>query len=420
MLQYWRFYWPLAFTGVAMVLGVQFQNAALARYPEAVREIAIFALGYSTFGFFRASLSFIAQLSNVFARSPGGTGRCHRFVSAASLIIVLPLVLLGHSAAGGDVLGGLYGIDSDLTSRVQEYLVYLAPIILLGAQRFFYTGLLVQARLTGWVTNLNLLFLAIEIIGLIVGFTLGFRAVYVLVGAETLAIVCQLLATLWVKRRFYRLPRDPEHSQVTYRELIGFFVPVSMTGVMFALSRPVLYAFVSRVPNGILTIAALRVAFDFSMIFQATANQFRHFFVTFGLDDLEAKRRFMALIGIAITLIMLTFALTPLSAWVWQDLMRIPDDVRELAVQVFLIMCGMPAVIIVRNYYHGRLMVERRTAGMAVGSLLRVMSIYLSALLCAHLGWLNHISASVILLLGFVVETAVVFQAAARGQGERV
>ena len=56
MLQYWRFYWPLALTGVAMVLGVQFQNAALARYPEAVTELAIFALGYSTFGFFRASL----------------------------------------------------------------------------------------------------------------------------------------------------------------------------------------------------------------------------------------------------------------------------------------------------------------------------------------------------------------------------
>ena len=40
MLQYWRFYWPLALTGVAMVLSVQFQNAALARYPEAVTELA--------------------------------------------------------------------------------------------------------------------------------------------------------------------------------------------------------------------------------------------------------------------------------------------------------------------------------------------------------------------------------------------
>jgi hypothetical protein len=193
-----------------------------------------------------------------------------------------------------------------------------------------------------------------------------------------------------------------------------------MTGVMFALSRPVLYAFVTRVPNGLLAIAAMRVAFDFAMLFQQAANQFRHFFVTFGLDDLPGKRRFMTLMGTAITGIMLCFALTPLSDWVWRDLMGIPDDVRALSVEVFLIMCLMPTVIIIRNYFHGRLMVERRTSGMAVGSILRVVGIYLGAQLCFSFGWLNHITASVILILGFVIETLVVLQAAARGQGERV
>ncbi len=406
-----------------MVLGVQFQNAALARYPEAVTELALFALGYGTFGFFRASLNFIAQLSNVFARSREGTHRCHRFVIAASVVIMLPLVLLGESDAGALLIAWLYGTDEVLTARVQEYLIYLAPIILLGAQRFYYTGLLVQARLTGWVTNLNVLFLAVQIAGLIVGFSLGFRAVVVMVGSETFAIVCQLAATLWVKRRYYRLPEVEEHEHLTYRELVGFFIPVSMTGVMFALSRPVLYAFVTRVPAGLPAIAAMRVAFDFSMLFQQAANQFRHFFVTFGLDDLPGKRRFMAIVGAALTAIMLVFAVTPLQTWIWRDLMRIPDDVRVLSVQVFLIMCAMPAVIIVRNYFHGRLMVERRTSGMAVGSVLRVVTIYLGAQACFSLGWLDHVTATVILLLGFVIETLVVLQAAAReprGHGERV
>ncbi len=420
MHQYWRFYWPLALTGLAMVLGVQFQNAALARYPEAVTELAVFALGYSTFGFFRASLNFIAQLSNVYARSPTGTRRCHRFVFMASAIIMLPLVFLGHSALGGELLSLAYRTDAQLTARVQEYLVYLAPIILLGAQRFYYTGLLVQARLTGWVTLLNVLMLSTQVVGLIVGFSLGFRPVLVLVGSETLAIVVQLLATLWVKGRYYRAPATLEHEALTYRELTGFFIPVSMTGVMFALSRPVLYAFVSRTPDGLLAIAAMRVAFDFSMLFQQAANQFRHFFVTFGLDDLPQKRRFMLLVGAGITLIMVGFALTPLSDLIWRNLMAIPDDVRALSVQVMLVMCAMPAIIIVRNYFHGRLMVERRTVGMAAGSILRVVGIYGCAQLLFSLGWLNHLTASGVLILGFVIESAVVFQAAAKGQGERV
>lgn len=420
MLQYWKFYWPLALTGLAMVLAVQFQNAALARYPEAITELAIFALGYSTFGFFRASLNFIAQLSNVYARSPVGTTRCHRFVLMASVVIMAPLIVLGHSEAGGSLLGGIFQIDANLTARVQEYLIYLAPIILLGAQRFYYNGLLVQARLTGWVTVLNVLFLTTMIALLVTGFNLGLRPTVVLVGSEGLALVVQLIATVWVKNRYYQPPAEREHEALSYRELIGFFIPVSMTGVMFALSRPVLYAFVSRTPDGLLAIAAMRVAFDFSMLFQAAANQFRHFFVTFGLDNLEEKRRFMVLVGTGITSIMLIFTLTPLSDLIWRDLMRIPDDARALAVQVVLIMCLMPAIIIVRNYYHGRLMVERRTAGMAVGSLLRVAGIYLSAQLLFTLGWLNHLTASGILILGFVIETLVVLQAARNGQAERV
>lgn len=425
MIRYWKFYWPLALTGVAMVLSIQFQNAALARYPEAITELAIFALGYSTFGFFRASLSFIAQLSNVFARSPQGTLRCHRFVGIASLLIMSPLLLLGHSAMGAELINAIYRIDSTLTARVQEYLIYLAPIILLGAQRFYYNGLLVQARLTGWVTILNVLFLTTMIILLVIGFSLGLRPAVVLVGAETLAIVLQLLVTLWVKYRFYQPPKQPEHDNLSYRELVNFFIPVSMTGVMFALSRPVLYAFVSRTPEGLLAIAAMRVAFDFSMMFQQAANQFRHFFVTFGLDDLAGKRRFMTLVGAGITGLMLVFAVTPLSDLVWRDLMQIPDDARALAVQVLLVMCLMPAIIIVRNYYHGRLMVEQRTAGMAVGSLLRVVGIYLSAQLLFSFGALNHLTAAAVLIFGFVIETAVVLRAArtgqpANGQAERV
>ncbi|MFQ5453231.1 MAG: hypothetical protein ACE5D6_03490, partial [Candidatus Zixiibacteriota bacterium] len=150
-----------------MVLGIQFQNAALARYPEAVTELAVFALGYATFGFFRASLNFIAQLTTVFARSAFATTRCHRFVLVASLVIMTPLLFLGHSESGSVLFSQLYRIDAGLTTRVREYLIYLAPIIILGGQRFFYTGLLVQARLTGWVTILNLIFLSIEIAGLV-------------------------------------------------------------------------------------------------------------------------------------------------------------------------------------------------------------------------------------------------------------
>jgi hypothetical protein len=176
---------------------------------------------------------------------------------------------------------------------------------------------------------------------------------------------------------------------------------------MFALSRPILFAFVARTPDGIATIAALRVAFDFSMIFQQAANQFRHFFISFGFDDLSSKRRFMAIICAGITTIMLIYSLTPLYQWVWGSLMGLPPELISIARDATLIMCLMPAIIIYRNYFHAHLMMMRRTEGMAYGSILRVVGIYACAQLFFSLGWLSPINASFILILGFIIEALI-------------
>ena len=408
MRTYWRFYWPLALTGVVMVLAVQFQNGALARYPNAVTELAVFALASSTFGFLNAGLNFAPQLSNVFARSPHGKRLSHSFIAVWSLVLTIPLALIAGTSGGAAGVALAYGIDASLTERVIEYLLYMLPLLFITAQRMFYTGLLVQAQLTGWVTTLNAVFLAASVVALVTGFAIGLAPVLTIVGAQTIAGLLHWGLTALVYRFRYRWPVTLEHETLTVRELLRFFLPMTATGVMFAISRPVLYAFVSRMPEGLASIAALRVAFDFSTMFQQAANQFRHFFVTFGLDDIRTKRRFMALVGAGITAIMLAIALTPLSAWILGGLLGIQGRVLDHATQVLLVMCLMPVVIIARNYFHGTLMVKRRTGGMAIGGVIRVLAIAGLAQAAFAAGWLDHVVAGFILLLGFVAETAVV------------
>ena len=108
---YWAFYWPLALTAVGMVLSIQFQNATLARYPEAVTELAILALSLGVFRFFNASQQFIAQLSNVYARSAQGSRRAWRFVVVASLVITAPLLLLATLPQGADLISLIFSIN---------------------------------------------------------------------------------------------------------------------------------------------------------------------------------------------------------------------------------------------------------------------------------------------------------------------
>ena len=391
-----------------MVLAGQFQNGVLARYPEAVQEIATFAIASGTFGMFHACINFVSQMSNVYGRSAEGRKRCLKFVVGASLLITVPLLAIAFAPIGPRLLSAIYGVDASVAANVTIYLRLLTPLMVIDALRQFCVGLIVQARLTGWVTVLNLIHLSTLIGALLAGFTHGLPPVYVLTGSQALGAVVHLALLVVVTRARYRSPAREEHADVTRRELVGFFMPVATTGVMFAISRPVLYALVARTPDAIVSIAALRVGFDVATLFQVTANQFRHFFVTFGDDALAEKRRFMALIGFAITGCMLLIAATPASRFILADFIGIEGEVLRQAREVLLLMCVLPAIILWRNYYHGLLMVARATAGMAWGGIVRVAGIYLMAQFCFAFGWLDHFTSTIVLLLGFVLEATVV------------
>ena len=83
-------------------------------------------------------------------------------------------------------------------------------------------------------------------------------------------------------------------------------------------------------------------------------------------------------------------------------------EARARATDVILVICVVPLVIVARNYFHGTLMVRRRTRGMAVGGVVRVLAIAALAQAAYAAQWLDHMVAAYILLVGFVVETAVV------------
>ena len=410
MKQYWRFYWPLAFTGAGLVLSVQFQNAVLARYPDAIKELAILAIAYGIYGFFNASLGFVGQLTNVYARSPESKRKVHVFVVCSSAIISTPLAFIATTDIGIGLIAGLFPVEPDFVNRVQDYLILLCPLVILNGQRHFYSGLLIQAKLTGWITVWNIVYLSLVVIGLIAGFSLGLKPNLVIVGSELVGVSVLILGFLLVKYRFYSLPslgEQEEDKQINYLELTLFFLPVSTTGIMFALSRPILYGFISRTEDAILTIAALRVAFDFTMLFQQAANQFRHFFITFGESMLDEKIRFMQYVAILITTLMLIFILTPISDFVWGNWMSLSPELRGLSSEVVLIMCLMPCLIVFRNYFHSRLMTRKKTNGMAAGSVLRVAGIYLVAMILFEMDSLSHTSAACTLLLGFLIEALV-------------
>jgi len=411
--QYWAFYWPLALTGAVTVLGTQIQNGVLARMEDAAAILAAYAVAQAVLSLFNAAQAFAPQLTTRFARGAKATARVRRFVLGISTALAGLVALL--ATFGQPLIIASFSLSPALQDQTFAFLLALAPLVWLNGLRFYLIGRLIQRERTGRVTVLNGLHLAVLIAALAAGLALHLGPVPTLVGAQALAGLVHAALAIAALRPDAEPKEEAEPEPVpSYQRLRAFFGPVVLTGIMFALSRPILYAAIGGTGDGILTIAALRIAFDFTFFFQQAANQFRHFFVTFGLDAMAEKRRFMFRVALGLTLAMAGTAFTPLGPLLIAQGIGAEPEVTDRALAALQVMTLLPLLIIIRNLFHGILMVEERTGGMALGSVLRVLTIAGLAQGLAPAELLTPSTAAWTLLAGFAMETAVVAYRALR------
>lgn len=407
--RYWAFYWPLALTGAVTVLGTQIQNGVLARMEDAAAALAAYAVAQAVLSLFNAAQAFAPQLTTRFARGPEATARVRGFILGISLALAGLVALL--ATFGQPLIIASFSLSPALQAQTFAFLLALAPMVWLNGFRFYLVGRLIQQERTGRVTVLNGVHLTVLIVSLAAGLALHLGPVLTLVGAQALAGLVHATLAIGALRPGAEAAAgsEAESEEVpSYQRLRAFFGPVVLTGIMFALSRPILYAAIGGTGDGILTIAALRIAFDFTFFFQQAANQFRHFFVTFGLDAMAEKRRFMIRVALGLTLAMALTAFTPLGPLLIAEGIGAEAEVTCRALAALQVMTLLPLLIILRNLFHGILMVEERTGGMALGSVLRVLTIAGLAQLLAPVGLLTPSTAAWTLLAGFAMETAVV------------
>ena len=376
---------------------------------DAAAALAAYAVAQAVLSLFNAAQAFAPQLTTRFARGPEATARVRGFILGISLALAGLVALL--ATFGQPLIIASFSLSPALQAQTFAFLLALAPMVWLNGLRFYLVGRLIQQERTGRVTVLNGVHLTVLIVSLAAGLALHLGPVLTLVGAQALAGLVHATLAIGALRPGAEAAAgsEAESEEVpSYQRLRAFFGPVVLTGIMFALSRPILYAAIGGTGDGILTIAALRIAFDFTFFFQQAANQFRHFFVTFGLDAMAEKRRFMIRVALGLTLAMALTAFTPLGPLLIAEGIGAEAEVTCRALAALQVMTLLPLLIILRNLFHGILMVEERTGGMALGSVLRVLTIAGLAQLLAPVGLLTPSTAAWTLLAGFAMETAVV------------
>jgi len=414
---YWRFYWPLSLMGAVAMSGRLLQNYVLLDYEAGVREMAVFALAMAVAQPFQMVLAFVPQMANVLVRGPRSLGSSIRFVVTVGLVFTLPVVVLGWTPVGRIVLPVIYRVGPERIGRIMLYLRYLTPVTLMVGLAFFCEGLLVQGRRTMAVGGLRVLNVLVLAGVLVVGRRLGWSPTLTLSLSMIVPRFLHMVLAGALTLACYRYPPSGEDRRLSQREIAGFFGPMAATTIMFTLSRPIVFGFLTAVYAGggpgasgaDSAVAAVNLAFSLSMLFQGSVNQFRNLFVTFGKGDPAGVRRFMIRVTAAITVLMLVVIVTPLASFFLGRLQGASGDTLRMARQGLWVLLLVPVVIGWRNYYHGLAMVQRRTLAMAAGSVCRNVAILAAAGALVALGGYNHVAATAMLVFGFTAEATTVF-----------
>lgn len=172
------------------------------------------------------------------------------------------------------------------------------------------------------------------------------------------------------------------HS-LSLSRIFRFWLPLSATWLMMSVEGPYLSAIIARLPRAEYNLAAYGVAFSFAMIMEAPIIMMMSASVAIVKSRYTffRLRTFAYALNLIITCLIVIFILPPVFYYVAEDLVRLPAEVARLTHIATIVLIPWPAAIGYRRFYQGILIRNNLTRRVAYGTVVRLSSMSLTALI---------------------------------------
>jgi len=206
-------------------------------------------------------------------------------------------------------------------------------------------------------------------------------------------------------------------NPVRTSELFRFWVPLQATWLMMSLEGPFLAAVIARLAEPKHNLAAYGVAFALAILVEAPVIMMMSASTAL-VDSAGIYRRlrnFMWMLNVGITAAMLLLLFTPLWSLLTDTWMGLDHEVARLTRISLYILLPWPAAIGYRRFYQGLLIRSGRTRLVAWGTVIRLVSMIVTALVCRATGQMSGAWVGAAALTGGVCTEAVASRVMAAG-----
>jgi len=387
-----RTWWPLAASWLLMALEGPVINIVVARLADPKIHLAAYgSLIFPLALFIEAPIIMLLAASTALCKDWDAYQRIRRFTHIAGASLTVLHAAVAFTPLYGFVVRDLLGAPEEIIGPARIGLMIALPWTWAIGYRRFNQGVLIRfghSIAVGIGTGIRLTAdAAVVAIGYFLatvpGTTIASSALIAGVMAEAAYVALRVRP---VVRRHLK-PAVAAGDPLTTIAFLRFYVPLSLTSVIFLGVRPILTAAISRMPDPLESLAAWPVVSGLVFLFRSVGVAYNEVVIAHvdSTGSTHALRRFTAGLAVATTGGILLIAATPLSRIWFQTITGLPEDLVRFAGGALWFAALLPMASALQSWFQGVVLHSRRTRCVTEAVLLYLVVI--TAILWTGIAW---------------------------------
>jgi len=386
-----RTWWPLAVSWLLMGLEGPAINIIVARLADPKIHLAAYgSLVFPLALLIEAPIIMLLAASTALCKDWASYKKIRRYMHAAGATLTAIHALVAFTPLYYVVARGLLGAPEEIIGPGRIGLMICLPWTWAIAYRRFNQGVLIRfghSMAVGVGTGIRL---ASDCSVLLLGYFLtDWPGTAIATSALIAGVLAEALyARLRVRPVLRRHVRSAEASEpLTTRAFLRFYVPLSLTSIIFLGVRPILTAAISRMPAPLESLAAWPVIGGLAFLFRSVGASYNEVVIAH-LDEPGSSptlRRFTGILIASTTLGLVLMAATPLSRVWFGTITGLSPDLIAFAQAALPFAILLPAASAMQSWFQGVILHSQRTR--AITEAILIYLAVISVLLWAGIAW---------------------------------
>ncbi|TFH03685.1 MAG: hypothetical protein E4H09_04820 [Spirochaetales bacterium] len=368
------FWLPLGAMWLMMAAEQPVVTAIVARMGDAQTNLAAFGVVMAIALVAESPIIQMLSAATALANNRQNYWMLMRFMLLMAVALTVIHLLIGLTPLFDFIVRDLMGVPDAVADASRIPFIVMAPFSASVGYRRLWQGVLIRHGKT-WIVPVSMIARLATLGGVLaLGYAYWPMSGALLASVSMISAVIVAAIIAGVLNRTLVMPSLPEpttsREHLGWKQLLAFYVPLSMTTVIYLLAGPVLTSGIARGADPSRSLAVWPVVNGFTFLCTSIALSYQEAAIAILKRNPGSRvklQRFTTGLAISLSVLMLAAALTPFGAWWFRWVSGLDAELLPLTRTPLIILTLVPGFVTYKAWYRALFVGSARTGVLAQG-----------------------------------------------------